>query len=55
LSILYRPVDKKFKFKDEQSSNGTFVNDVLMDEGELHNFDVIRIGATKLVFIAIPQ
>jgi|AGTN01.2.fsa_nt_gi FHA domain. len=54
-SILYRPVDGKFKFKDEQSSNGTFVNEVLTDEGELNTFDVIRIGSTRLIFIAIPQ
>jgi hypothetical protein len=54
-SILYRVADGKFKFRDEQSSNGTFVNDVLTDEGELNTFDVIRIGSTKLIFIAIPQ
>jgi hypothetical protein len=54
-SVLYRIADGKFKFKDEQSSNGTFLNDVLTDEGELNTFDVIRIGSTKLVFIAIPQ
>ena len=54
-SILYRLADGKFKFKDEQSSNGTFVNDVLTDEGELKTFDLIRIGSTKLTFIAIPQ
>ncbi|GHS94490.1 hypothetical protein FACS1894207_2780 [Bacteroidia bacterium] len=53
-SILYRSVDKKFKFKDEQSSNGTFINEKLADEGELKNFDTIRIGSTKLLFIAIP-
>jgi len=53
-SILYRPVDKIFKFKDEQSSNGTFVNEKLSDEGELKNFDTIVIGSTKLLFIAIP-
>jgi hypothetical protein len=55
LSILYRSVDGKFKFKDEQSSNGTYLNDVLTDEGELATFDVIKTGATQLVFIAIPQ
>jgi hypothetical protein len=55
LSILYRTVDKKFKFRDEQSSNGTFVNDILTDEGELKTFDIICIGTTKLTFIAIPQ
>jgi hypothetical protein len=55
LSILYRTADGRFKFKDEQSSNGTFVNEVLTDEGELNTFDVIRIGSTRLIFVAIPQ
>jgi hypothetical protein len=55
LSILYRSADGKFKFKDEQSSNGTYLNEVLTDEGELSTFDIIRIGATRLIFIAIPQ
>jgi len=54
LSILYRAVDRKFKFKDEQSSNGTFINEELLDEGELKNFDKIRIGTTLLIFIEIP-
>jgi hypothetical protein len=54
-SILYRREEKKFKFKDELSTNGTFVNDVLTDEGELKNFDVISIGSTRLLFIAIPE
>jgi hypothetical protein len=54
-SILYRSADGRFKFKDEQSSNGTYLNEVLTDEGELANFDVIRIGGTRLIFIAIPQ
>jgi hypothetical protein len=53
-SILYRSVDRKFKFKDELSSNGTFINEVLMDDGELKNFDTIRVGSTKLLFIEIP-
>ena len=55
LSILFRPVDCKFKFKDELSSNGTFINEVLTDEGELKNFDMIRIGATELIFMEIPR
>jgi len=55
LSVLYRGADGKFRFKDEQSGNGTFLNDVLTDEGELKTFDVIRIGSTNLIFIAIPQ
>lgn len=54
-SILYRLADGKFKFRDEQSSNGTFLNEILTDEGELATFDLIRIGSTKLIFIAIPQ
>jgi len=54
LSILYRTVDRKFKFKDEQSSNGTFINGELIDEGELKNHDLIRIGSTQLVFMEIP-
>lgn len=55
MSILYRAVDQKFKFRDEQSSNGTFVNEVLEDEGELKDHDIIHIGSTYLIFIAIPQ
>jgi hypothetical protein len=55
LSILYRSADRKFKFKDELSSNGTLINEQLIDEGELKNFDTIRIGSTKLLFIGIPQ
>ena len=55
LSILFRNVDRKFKFKDEQSSNGTFVNDELTDEGELKNLDVIKVGATRLLFMEIPN
>lgn len=55
MSILYRNVDNKFKFRDEQSSNGTFVNKELADEGELHNYDIIRLGGTVFIFIAIPK
>ena len=54
LSILYRTVDRKFKFKDEQSSNGTFLNGELTDEGELKNLDRIGIGNTLLLFMEIP-
>ena len=55
LSILYRVVDRKFKFKDEQSVNGTFINDQLIDEGELKNNDTIRVGTTRFVFMVIPE
>ena len=55
MSILYRNVDNKFKFRDEQSSNGTFINKELIDEGELQNYDIIRLGGTVFIFIAIPK
>lgn len=55
MSILYRNVDNKFKYRDEQSSNGTFINKELSDEGELQNFDIIRLGNTVFTFLAIPQ
>lgn len=55
LSILYRNVDGKFKFRDEQSSNGTFVNKELLDDGELQNHDIIRAGETLFIFVAIPN
>lgn len=55
MSILYRNVDHKFKYRDEQSSNGTFVNKELSDEGELKNYDIIRLGSTVFIFISIPQ
>jgi hypothetical protein len=54
-SILYRAVDRKLKFKDEQSTNGTFVNGVLSDEGELFDHDIIQVGFTKLVLLVVPQ
>lgn len=55
LSILYRSVDSKFKFRDEQSTSGTFINGELIDEGELTNHDIISIGNTKLVLTIIPK
>lgn len=55
MSILYRNVDDKFKFRDEQSSNGTFVNKELLDDGELQNYDIIRAGSTIFIFIAVPS
>lgn len=55
LCILYRAVDKKFKFEDTMSSNGTFINDELIDAGELKNNDVITIGKTKLIIMIIPE
>jgi hypothetical protein len=54
--IQYLAADGKFRIKDELSSNGTFVNENLKTEVyELSTFDIIRVGSTKLIFIAIPQ
>lgn len=47
-----------FKAKDQGSSNGTFVNGqvYVMDEPiDLKSNDVLVLGETKLVFIAIPE
>ena len=45
--LLYR--DEKFLLQDNLSTNGTFVNEVLIeDKVELKNDDVIRIGNIKL-------
>jgi pSer/pThr/pTyr-binding forkhead associated (FHA) protein len=41
-----------YKFKDEMSSNGTFVNDQFDEEGNLEDGDVIRIGNTLFLFRA---
>ncbi|MDR3262365.1 MAG: hypothetical protein LBT78_11115 [Tannerella sp.] len=49
--IYVRSEQGKFKFK----ANGIRINGVLTDEGELHSHDVIRIGSTNLIFMAIPQ
>lgn len=55
LLIRYLSGNNKFSFKDEMSSNGTYVNKELIDEGELQNYDIIRVGNTLFIFIAIPQ
>lgn len=53
--IRYLTGDGKFRFRDEMSSNGTYVNKELLDEGELQNYDIIRVGSTLFIFVAIPQ
>lgn len=55
LLIRYLSGNNKFSFKDEMSSNGTYINKELLDEGELQNYDIIRVGSTLFIFIAIPQ
>ncbi|MDR1330712.1 MAG: FHA domain-containing protein [Tannerella sp.] len=52
--LVIRYLEGVFKFQDELSSNGTYVNGALAETGELNTFDVIRIGSTRLLFIAIP-
>jgi hypothetical protein len=48
LTILYRM--GVFKFKDELSTNGTFINDEFKEEGNLNDGDNIKIGNTVLKF-----
>jgi hypothetical protein len=52
-TILFR--NGEFKFKDEFSTNGTYLNDELKDEGKLEDRMVIKVGNTKLHFLAIPD
>ncbi|MDO1446955.1 FHA domain-containing protein [Rhodocytophaga aerolata] len=39
-----------FKFKDELSTNGTFINDTFEEEGNLKDGDTIKIGSTVFKF-----
>jgi hypothetical protein len=39
-----------YKFKDELSTNGTFINDVFEEEGSLKDGDSIKIGSTLFKF-----
>lgn len=55
LVILYREAEGVFWCIDNKSSNGTFVNEVFQNEAQLKTNDVIRIGSTRLIFIAIPK
>lgn len=48
LTILNRM--GSFKFKDELSTNGTFINDAFEEEGNLKDGDMIKIGATVFKF-----
>jgi pSer/pThr/pTyr-binding forkhead associated (FHA) protein len=48
LTLLYR--SDGFRFKDELSTNGTFVNDQMRDEGVLQDGDMIRVGNTVFKF-----
>ncbi len=48
LTILFRLGE--YLFKDEMSTNGTFLNDVLSTEGKLKDGDKIRIGNVTFLF-----
>jgi hypothetical protein len=48
LTILYRM--GVFKYKDELSTNGTFINDEFREEGTLNDGDNIKIGSTIFKF-----
>jgi pSer/pThr/pTyr-binding forkhead associated (FHA) protein len=48
LTILYRM--GIFKYKDELSTNGTFVNEVFSEEGSLNDGDLIKVGKTIFKF-----
>ena len=55
LQILYRKVENAFRLKDLDSSNGTFINGEFKTEAVLKSGDIITIGTTRLIFVAIPQ
>lgn len=48
LTILFRL--GSFKYKDELSTNGTFINGVIAEEGNLADGDVIKIGNNEFRF-----
>ena len=51
LTILYR--QGTVKFKDEFSTNGTFINGEFKEEGELADGDVIKLGNTLIKYRAV--
>ncbi len=58
LVIQYVPLKGIFTINDQGSSNGTFVNGKVYVMGEpvvLKNNDILILGGTKFIFIAIPE
>jgi hypothetical protein len=53
LTILFR--SGIYRFKDEFSTNGTFINGEMIEEGKLTDKDVIKIGGTRFFFLSIPS
>ena len=52
-TILFRA--GQCKCKDEFSTNGTYVNEKIFDEGTLQDKDLIRVGDTRFCLLLIPQ
>lgn len=48
MTILYRA--GQYLFRDELSTNGTFINGVMVNDGMLQDGDMIRIGNTEFRF-----
>lgn len=56
LLILYREAEGIYWAVDQNSSNGTYINgNFVGDRVKLASNDIIVIGGTKLLFIAIPK
>ena len=56
LLILYREAEGIFWAADQNSSNGTYINGEFVSERrKLATNDIIVTGATRFVFLAIPQ
>lgn len=56
LLILYREAEGIYWATDQDSSNGTFINDTFAGErSQLNNGDIISIGNSKFVFLIIPK
>lgn len=51
-TILYR--DYTFMFKDEFSTNGTFIDGRMMSEGVLERPCVIGVGGVRFYFMKVP-
>ena len=51
VTILFRLGE--YKYKDELSTNGTFINGILSDEGNLKDGDKLQIGTSYFLFKAI--
>ena len=56
LMILFREAEGRFWAIDQDSSNGTYINgEFVSDKVALKTNDIIVVGATKFIFLAIPQ